>query len=375
MSVSTPFQSLPGAVLDEAGQCCLHFGAPLREQRDFAAGKAVIDAADLAVVTVTGSDRLRWLNSLTSQKLDTLAAGVSTESLLLSPQGRIEQQLFLVDDGETTWLIVDADHVESLVEFLNRMRFALRVEVATAPHLAVVVSAGGSTNAPSQATLATEQLAPHAVWQDPWEVVAEGGHQYAELHPAADGFSCRYTIVERERVSELAGLVRAGEIKAAGSMALAALQIAAARPTVKDIDDRTIPHEFDMLRTAVHLSKGCYRGQETVAKVHNLGHPPRRLVLLHIDGSGGELPQAGALVYPAAADFAEAGKAKPLGRVTRAVLHHELGPIAMALLKRGTAADAEFDVAVGDGFTRASQQVIVPIGAGATRDIPRFKRL
>ena len=72
----------------------------------------------------------------------------------------------------------------------------------------------------------------------------------------------------------------------AGTWAYEALRIAAGRPRLGlDTDHRTIPHELGWIETAVHLSKGCYRGQETVARVHNLGHPPRRLVRLHLDGA------------------------------------------------------------------------------------------
>ena len=85
-----------------------------------------------------------------------------------------------------------------------------------------------------------------------------------------------------------------GDRPLAGTWAAEALRIAAWRPRLGfETDHRTIAHEVDWLRTAVHLHKGCYRGQETVARVHNLGRPPRRLVFLHLDGSGHTLPARG----------------------------------------------------------------------------------
>ena len=82
-----------------------------------------------------------------------------------------------------------------------------------------------------------------------------------------------------------------GDRPLAGIWAAEALRVAAWRPRLGfETDHRTIVHEVDWLRTAVHLHKGCYRGQETVARVHNLGRPPRRLVFLHLDGSGHVLP-------------------------------------------------------------------------------------
>ena len=68
--------------------------------------------------------------------------------------------------------------------------------------------------------------------------------------------------------------------------------------------------------------RGCYKGQETVARVHNLGRPPRRLVFLDIDGSEHTLPAVGSEL------FVE-GKARPVGRITSVALHHEAGPIAL----------------------------------------------
>ena len=124
-----------------------------------------------------------------------------------------------------------------------------------------------------------------------------------------------------------------------------------------DVDEKTLPHELDWLRTAVHLNKGCYRGQETIAKVHNLGHPPRRAVLLHLDGSDAELPEPGSeVIYDK----------KAVGRVTRVARHYEWGPIAYALVKRSL--DPSVDVEVrGSSVMAASQEILVAPDAGATR--------
>ena len=84
---------------------------------------------------------------------------------------------------------------------------------------------------------------------------------------------------------------------------------------------------------AVHLDKGCYRGQETVARVHTLGRPPRRLTLLHLDGSENRLPQRG--------QRAAAGR-KAVGVVGTSARHHELGPIALALVKRNVPVEASW---------------------------------
>ncbi len=157
------------------------------------------------------------------------------------------------------------------------------------------------------------------MWIDPWPNVAAGGHAYAmvEPHPGAER-DWAEAIVTRAEEQRIADAAVAGELSLAGLVAAEALRIAAWRPRwANEVDDRSLPHETDWLRTAVHLEKGCYRGQETVAKVHNLGHPPRRVVALQLDGSDSVLPAHGDEVF--AGDSA-------VGVVTSAALHFEDGP-------------------------------------------------
>jgi tRNA-modifying protein YgfZ len=357
---ASPYSALPGAV----GTPPLHYGNPLGEQKVLAAGQAVVDLSDRGVVSVTGPDRLTLLDSLTSQSLKGLRPGDSAETLQLDPTGRVEFVIRVVDDGETAWLLVD--DAEPVAAWLNRMRFMLRVEVAD-------VSAEYSTIGSFGAGV--EAAAPNGVplvWVDPWNSVSAGGWQYA----VRDGYQWDYT--------ETLVLRSAPALEnAAGTLALEALRIAAWRPRGSEIDDRTIPHELDWLRSAVHLTKGCYRGQETVAKVHNLGHPPRRLVMLHLDGSEGVYATAGdSVLLPSgtAADSGDGaetavGTEKVVGTVTSAGIHHELGPIALAVVKRTTDPTAELLVATADGAIAAGQEVIVPVGAGSVADIPRIPRL
>src|SRR5690606_2346275 len=200
------------------------------------------------------------------------------------------------------------------------------------------------------------------VWADPWAGVAVGGWQYAatDEHPGAE-YAWVEAVVDAEGIASLA------DEPLAGSLAAEALRIAAWRPRwAAEVDERTIPHEADWLRTAVHLNKGCYRGQETVAKVHNLGHPPRRLAMLHLDGSDSVLPENGDIVYDGDEEA---------GRITSAARHHELGPIALAVLSRRTPADHDLIVATGESRIAAAQEIIVPADAGRTADVPRLTRL
>ena len=371
--------ALPGAVAfaadgaavaagdDEATTVAAHYGDPVAEQRMLAAGRAIVDLSDRGVITVTGPDRLTWLDSLTSQSLTALAPGDSAETLLLDPQGRLEHGIRIIDDGVTAWLLVESPQTAALAAWLDRMRFMLRVEVAD-------VSADWATLGqllPEGADLLVAAAAPNGVplvWRDPWVHLQAGGWQYAAAdgHPAAE-YPAVELLVERARLADVASAARSGAIGVAGSLALDALRIAAWRPRVAtEVDDRTIPHELDWLRSAVHLSKGCYRGQETVAKVHNLGHPPRRLVMLHLDGSDALLPGHGAAVRHDDA---------MVGTVTSSARHHELGPIALAVVKRSLDPHVALVVDADGVAVAAAQQVIVPPDAGATAGVPRMPRL
>jgi folate-binding protein YgfZ len=353
-----PFTLREGAI----GAPPQHYGNPLGEQRELAAGRAIVDLSDRDVLSITGPDRLSWLDSLTSQRLIGIAPGVSAESLLLDPSGRVEYAARVLDDGETTWLLMDAGTGAGFLAFLTKMRFMLRVEVLDrSPEFATIGTLGPVPSGLASVTAQGNGIP--LVWHDPWRSIVAGGFQYAAIpvHPA-EAWDYAETLVERSRLDELGGL------PAAGTLALEALRIEAWRPrAATEIDGTTIPHELDWLRSAVHLSKGCYRGQETVAKVHNLGHPPRRLALLHLDGSEGVLPEPG--------DDVLLGDSV-VGRITAASRHHELGPIALAVLKRSTDQEAALAVQTADGAViSAAQQVIVPPDAGAEANVPRLPRV
>ncbi|MFD8483741.1 YgfZ/GcvT domain-containing protein [Kitasatospora sp. NPDC059673] len=317
--MKSPLLALPGAVAAEGPDegVAAHYGDLFREQRELAAGRGFTDLSHRGVITVTGPDRLSWLHLLLTQHVSELPPGQATEALVLSPHGHVEHALYLVDDGATTWIHVEPGTAPALVTYLESMKFWNRAEVtdATADYAVVFLPAGSTVLADRAA----------AVRELPW-----GRDLFlprAELAEAAAGFG-----------------------PAAGVWAYEALRIEGHRPRLGfETDHRTIPHEVDWLGSAVHLHKGCYRGQETVARVHNLGRPPRRLVFLHLDGTEEKLPGHGAEVRVE-------GQDRPVGFVTSSARHHELGPVALALVKRNTPVDA---VLLADGVP-GSQDVIVP---------------
>ncbi len=344
--------SLPDAVpatgLD-AG-VALHYGAPIPEQRALQSGRAFTDLSHLDVVTVSGPDRLSWLHSLTSQALVDRKPGESTELLLLDPDGHIETAAAFFDDGATSWLIADTGHGEQLAAFLDSMRFMLRVELERRDDVAVLGGCGA----------ASSELAAHAittslplVWRDPWPRTAVGGATYGPVdaeHPA-NGRDCALVLVPRAELLSIAQELDKADIRPAGIAAWEAARVTAWRPRpATEIVPRALPHELDWLRTAVHLDKGCYRGQETIAKVVNLGRPPRRLVMLYLEGVPGELPQHGD-------DVVVGGRV--VGTVTSAVSDGEEGPVALALVRRNLPVDAV--VELGD-FRAAQEAIVTPSG-------------
>lgn len=336
--------AVPNAVGDPDELVPAHYGDPLREQRLLESAAAVtVLARD--VVAVTGADRLSWLTTLSSQVLTDLTPGDGgVETLVLDAKGRIVHALAALDDAETLWLVTEAGRGPALVEFLERMRFMLRVEVSVRDDVAVVAALGEGLERLETAISAFPTVCL-GVWRDPWPGVVEGGTSYdvglTRAHPGSN-YRAGLALVAEDALGAVvdAFLAVAPERGLAGSSAWEALRVEAGRPRwAREADERAIPHELDWLRTAVHLTKGCYPGQETVARTLNLGKPPRRLAILQLDGLAGALPEPGAVV--------RLGE-RAAGVATSVVRHHDLGPMALALLRRGVPADAALAVEVAE---------------------------
>ncbi len=318
-----------------------HYGDPHREQVRLRDGIAVVDVSHREVVSVAGPDRLTWLHSLTTAHLADLPPGSSALALILDPRGHVEQELRLTDDGERTLVSVEPGEGERLVAYLDSMRFLMRVEVQLQPGIAAVWS-----------TLEEDLPGTLRRWEQPPEFRGTGttaagqdrggdASRYVPHRP--DALPGTEVLVPRDRLGEALGA--AGH--RAGMWALEALRTAAAVPRLGcETDHRTLPHEVGWIGPAVHLAKGCYRGQETVARVHNLGRPPRRLALAHLDGSAETLPEHG---DPVEVD------GRTVGWVGTAARHYELGPIATVVLKRNV--DPAADLLVGG--VAATQEVVV----------------
>ena len=381
----SPLLNRPGAVAsapeDPDQAVPAHLGDPGREQAALAEGRAVCALAR-DVVTVAGPDRLSWLTTLSSQVLTGLEPGDGgAETLLLDAQGHITHALEALDDGRTLWLATEAGNGEALATFLDSMRFMLRVEVAERPDVMALGALGEGLEALAQAARDTAPDSPTdpeapatsqadaaqtgaepqgsliGLWRDPWPGVVEGGTSYDvgedRPHPG-QGYRGGHVLVPAQSANAVVeAFLAAGEgRRLAGALAWEALRIEAGRPRhAREADARAIPHELDWLRTAVHLTKGCYPGQETIARTLNLGRPPRRLTVLQLDGLVGDLPRPGATV--------RMGE-RTVGAVTSVARHHELGPIALALLRRAVPVGEQLTVEVTE--VDESTGETVPVG-------------
>jgi folate-binding protein YgfZ len=330
---------LPGAVEAEWPDqgVAAHYGDPMREQRVMSEQPSLVDRSNRGVIKITGPDRLSWLHSLTSQHVERLAPGDTRQALILSPQGHLEHHLTLTDDGTSTWIQVEPHTAPALADYLNSMRFMLRVEVEDLTGQLVVQTLARSDQEKSPNGTVPGFALPATLAQDLGAVAVMHGPFTIDV------------IVDPDASGKLAATY-----PVAGMWAFEAARIAAGTPRPGlDSDHKTLPHEIGLIDDAVHLSKGCYRGQETVARIHNLGHPPRRLVLLHLDGSVDRLPAHGAPITT--------GDGAQVGFVGSAARHFELGPIGLGLVKRSVPTEATL---LADGVA-AAQEVIVPPDAGA----------
>ncbi len=350
MSVSPLSARVAGAVAAPEGSpdhgVAWHYGDPLGEQRAAVEGAVIVDRSHRGVLAVDGDDRLTWLHTLTSQQVADLADGTSAETLVLDTHGHVEAMATLTELAATVWLDTDRETTDSLFTYLQKMVFWSKVTPTPRPDMRVLTLVGPQVlgermrealELPADAPTYAAGLLPELRHDDEplgfWRVMPAfaGDPVTGGSLPRVDLVVPEYEVADWWRI-----VVDAGA-RPAGAWAYDALRVAALRPRGGvDTDARSLPHELGLIgdvaaRGAVHLAKGCYRGQETVSRVQNVGRPPRRLVLLHLDGSADTLPAIGDAV---------ATGGKEVGVVRTVVDHFELGPIALALVKRSVPAAA-----------------------------------
>ena len=261
-----------------------HLGDPYGEQKKLISGDAWVDLSHKSVISIGGVERLSWLHAITTQDFENIIENVWVSGLILDALGHINHQFIAVDDGELTWLVIESTKKGELLAFLEKMKFMLRVEVADRSSEFVLIRTPGKP----------------------------------------DSIGGPFRLVKRNEIDLYKAAMK--DYAQAGVWAYEAERVAAGRARILlETDRKSIPNELELLGNAVHMKKGCYPGQETVAKINNLGKSPRRLTLLHLDGSEVELPKSGEKVFDGETEVGF------IGTVAR---HFELGPIGLAVIKR-----------------------------------------
>lgn len=309
---SSPLLQRPGAVelqdtnpLLDARGVAWHYGDPLGEQRPVDDTGVVVDRSHRRVLRVSGEDAATFLNTLLSQKLDDAPEGFSASALDLDIQGHILHHADVSIVDGTHYLDVPSTQGDSFAGFLRRMVFWSKVEVEDTDLGVFTVLGGGEL--PGTGAAVTREVD----WAGP---------------------ARRDLLVERGELGRVVDTLGDAGFRLAGLMTFTAERVKALEPELAaDLDDKAIAHEVPGFigrgrhAGAVHLSKGCYRGQETVARVENLGRSPRLLVLLHLDGSAPQDPVAGDEL---------AANGRRVGRLGTVVHDRDYGPVALGLVKR-----------------------------------------
>ncbi|WP_299296427.1 folate-binding protein YgfZ [uncultured Mobiluncus sp.] len=339
----------PGAAID-AGW---NHGPELLEGRGYA-------KIPLGVLKVSGPDRWAWLNSVSTQDFSNWEPAAPREALILDPTGHIELSFFAVDDGSSVWILTEEPG--GAAEFFRSMRFRSRVEIADVSADFTVV---GYLQTGDEDSLAARFWSEHSqvTWADPWPGPVGNTTVFTAAsvsHPADDPAAPHreLAVVSRLDLPALEATAAASGLVKADFGAWEAVRISLWRPRLgREGKPGTLPHELDWLRVAVSLQKGCYPGQETVAKLTNRGRPPRRLTFLDLDGSREELPAIGSSLT-LESDGSE------VGVLTSVAYHPTDGQIGLGLVKRQV---DPAEMLLVEGLRAAPSVIVDPRGENPRR--------
>jgi folate-binding protein YgfZ len=262
-------------------------------------------------VGVQGPDAADYLQRMLSNDVEALGPREACEALLLTPKARIIARVTVLRRGADDFLLLTEPGLAQRVrDELLRSRFAARCRIETEEHVSTLFLGGSMP----------DDGIPNADYGVPaWE----------QLDTEAP---------------EAAAPVQAAELEL--------LRIRARTPrSGSELDDRVLPAEAGLDERAVSFTKGCYPGQEPVARLHYRGHPNRGLRVLAVDGT-----------EPLPADAELALEGKVVGRVTSAAVDPDGGLTALAYVRREVPADAVLAVQ-----GRAARQLDTAGGEGAGR--------
>jgi len=342
MSDDTPLRTqltAAGAVFQmlDGDSVAAHFGDPTAEETALLDGVGVCDASRRTQIAVSGEDRAAFLHNMCTNEIRKLPVCAGCETFLTNAQGRILAYGHVFCEPDRLILETVPGQAAAIIEHLDRYIIREKVELADLTEERAELLLGGPKAGSLIQSLVEQDVPPTNL-----------AHRQVEISGSLVNVRCVELIGRGSYlldcpaggVAELWRTLCSAGATPCGELAADAARIATAVPAYgRDITDKNLPQEIGRNRQAISFTKGCYIGQETVARIDALGHVNRLLVKLQFAGK--EVPRPG--------DPLTTGGAE-VGQVTSAAFCHRLqAAIALAYVRRGQdAAGTLLQSAAGD---------------------------
>jgi folate-binding protein YgfZ len=319
MAHPSPLQSqyeqdrLPTIPYGDATQLVAYHGSVEIEYAAMRKAVALIDHPQRGLIHAGGAARGEFLQRMLTNQCDPLPAGEPRRAFLLSHKGRIQADLTLIDDGEATWIDLDIHQAGEVCDELNKMVFGEDVQFENRTDQLHRLSLHGPLSSEAAQTIADQATMHYEMDQ----TGSNGVHVWLPVDKVEKAWESLITQAEQWR------------LKPAGWLAFNIARIEAAQPLFHvDFGPNSLPHETSLLAQTVNFTKGCYRGQEVVARMESLGHPAKLLVAF--TATGEDIPIESTSLYPS-------GAADAVGAVTSSTFspRRSGAPIGFAMVKWG----------------------------------------
>jgi folate-binding protein YgfZ len=260
------------------------FGNVRAEFQALLSGCGVYDRSARAKITLTGGDRVRWLNGMVTNNIRDLAPGRGAYAFLLNPQGHILADLYAYNRGDSLMIDADQSQLEKLLSTFDHYIIMDDVEVANVSDKLTALGIAGPRvrEVLRAAGFEISELEPLQFVDVPWQNVAVS--VVRGDNPSVESYELW---LSPDQVTVLRDALTKAGAAPVGTAALELLRIAAGIPRYgQDIRERDLPQETEQER-ALHFSKGCYIGQEIVERIRSRGNVHRKFTGFEIQG---ELP-------------------------------------------------------------------------------------
>jgi folate-binding protein YgfZ len=304
------------------------FGNPRAEFQCLLSGCGLYDLSWRAKITVTGGDRVRWLNGMVTNNVRDLASGHGVYAFMLNAQGRIQADLYAFQRGDS--LLVDTEHAQrdKILQLFDRYIIADDVEIAD---VSDKLTALGLTGPEARAVLGRSDIAVPDLAHLQFADVTWQQKTVTLLHSGEEARESWQVWVAAEHVGELWDALRKAGAHPTGTAALNLFRISRGIPQFGvDIRERDLPQETGQTR-ALNFTKGCYLGQEIVERIRSRGAVHRQFTAFAVEGT---LPEPGAKILLGEKEEKEVGEI-----TSSAILPLAEGdrPVALGYLRREAA--------------------------------------